>query len=284
MTLGIAILWSTSPLFYRAIGDTPAVEVVFYRSLFLALGVSLFVVSRYRASTARVVRSIGLPGALAALCLAGASLCFVSAVNHTTIAVLSFTLGATPFFAAILAWLALREHVSVATMVAMLMALAGIVIMVLEGLAIGTLIGNVLALGAAVCSAAYAVSLRYGRSVDQVPSVMVSGFFGMILMAPLVSDFRIPLWDLSMCAIQGFFISAMCNSLFTICIRNVPAAEVTLLSLLEVVLAPVGAWLVFSEIPSSWTVAGGSVLLLAVLGHAVVATSGLRARRRSPSA
>ena len=272
LTLGISVLWSTSPLFYRAIQDTPPLEAVFYRSLFLTLGVSFFVALRYRSTFLSGVRAIGMPGAVAALSLVLSAMCFIAAVRHTTIANISFTFGTTPLFAALLGWVALRERVSLGTWIAMAIAAGGVAIMVLDGFAAGTLHGNLLALAAAITGAGYAVALRFGRYVDQVPAIMVSGIFGMALSAPFVLDFRIPWFDLSLCAIQGLLISGFCNSLYTVCARLVPVVELTLLSLIEIMLSPLGAWIVFAEVPSGRTLLGGGVLLAAVFGHAIVST------------
>ena len=278
LTLSISVLWSTSPLIYRSLDEIGSFTLVFYRSLFLALGVSLFVALRYRSTFLSGVRAIGVPGATAALCLVVAGIFFIVAIKLTTIANLSFTMGATPFFTALLAWAVLRERVEATTWIAIAVAIVGIGVMVLDGLAAGSLLGNVLALGAAIASAGYAVALRFGRNVDQVPAVMVSGIFGMLLVAPVVDSFRIPWNDLALCAAQGMFISAFCNSMFTICARMVPAAELTLLSMLEIVLSPVGAWLLFTEVPSRLTLIGGGVLFAAVIGHALVATGVINVR------
>ena len=272
MALGISVLWSTSPLFYRAVGDTPTVEIVFYRSFFLTVGVAFFVWLRYRSSIISRIRAIGMPGSVAALCLSLSSVCYVAAVDRTTIAAIAFTYGSTPFFTAALAWVVLGERVSRLTWVAMSIAAVGIGLMVAEGFALGTLEGNILAVGSAVASAGFVVSLRYGRSVDQVPAVMVSGIIGMAFMSPFVADFSLPLRDLGFIAFQGLCISAFCNSVFTWCAKVVPAAELTLFSLLEIVLSPIGAWLIFAEVPTKWTVIGGGVLLLAVFSHAIVST------------
>ena len=232
----------------------------------------MFVALRYRSTFLSGVRAIGAPGAIAAFCLVLASIAFIPAVRLTTIANVSFAFGATPFFTALLAWLVLRERIDAITWLAIAIALAGIGLMVLDGLAAGNLLGNMLALGCALASACYVVALRYGRNVDQIPAIMVSGLFGMAITAPLIDDFSLSWRTLALCAMQGMLVSAFCNSMFTVCARLLPAAELTLLSLLEIVLSPVGAWLVFAEVPSDLTLVGGSVLFAAVTGHALVST------------
>ena len=279
LILGISVLWSTSPLFYRAIGDTPVMEIVLYRSFFLTLGVAFFLVLKYGSISLVQIRAIGVPGLVAAFSLISSSVFYVAAVDHTTIAVIAFTYGATPFFAAALGLLILREPVGKGTWLAMSVAATGIILMVVESFKLGNVVGIVLAVGSMVGAAGFAVSLRYGRNVDQVPAILVSGLLGLVFTAPFVSDFAIPLRDLALCAVQGLCISAFCNSMFTVCARVVPAAELTLLSLLEIVLSPIGAWLLFTEVPTEWTMIGGALLLISIFGQAIGSIMVGRSRR-----
>lgn len=279
LTLGISVMWSTSPLFYRAIGDTPVMEIVFYRSLFLTIGVAFFVGLKYRSSALLQIRAIGASGLVAAFTLVASSMFYVAAIDRTTIAVVAFTYGATPFFAAALGLLILHEPVGKGTWIAMGLAASGITLMVVESFKLGSAAGTALALGSTVAAAAFAISLRYGRNVDQVPAILVSGLLGLTVTAPFVSDFAIPLRDLTLCAVQGLCISAFCNSMFTVCARVVPAAELTLLSLLEIVLSPIGAWLIFAEVPTTWIMIGGALLLASIFGQAIGSIMTGRSRR-----
>jgi drug/metabolite transporter (DMT)-like permease len=195
---------------------------------------------------------MGTPGLAAALCLSTASVCFLQALHFTTIANISFLVAAHPFFAAALAWLLLKERVTLRTWIAAALALLGVLLMVLEGIAIGGGLGN-------IC---------FGRRIDMTPAVALSGVLALVFSAPLVVDFRISWHDLGLCLLQGMVISAICNSLFAYAARSVPAAEVTLFTLLETVLAPLWVWLVISETPSVLTLIGGAIILIAILGHA----------------
>ncbi len=223
---------------------------------------------RYRRGVWQAFRTIGRPGWAAALCLSTASLCFLQALHFTTIANISFLVAAHPFFAAALAWLLLGERVTLRTWIAAALALGGVLLMVFEGFAFGGALGNILGLGAAILSAGYAVALRFGRRVDMTPAVALSGVLALIISAPLVIDFQISWHDLGLCLLQGLIISAICNSLFAYAARSVPAAELTLFTLLETVLAPIWVWLAISETPTVLTLIGGAIILIAILGHA----------------
>jgi drug/metabolite transporter (DMT)-like permease len=272
IVFSIAFFWSFSGLIFRQIEAAEPWEIIFYRSVGVALGVTFAVVIRYQRAAGQAFRRIGKPGLAAALCLSTASLCFLQALHFTTIANISFLVAAHPFFAAALAWLLLKERVTLRTWFAAALALAGVLLMVLEGLAFGRALGNILGLAAAILSAGYAVALRFGRHIDMTPAVALSGVLALTFSAPLVVDFQISWHDLSLCLLQGMVISAICNSLFAYAVRAVPAAEVTLFTLLETVLAPVWVWLVIDERPTGLTLIGGTIILIAILGHAYSAT------------
>lgn len=268
IALGIACVWSFSGLIFRSIEEAGPWEVIFYRSIGVSLGVSLAVVLRYRGSTWLACRRIAAPGIAAALCLCAGTLLFIHAVQLTTIANISFLIAVSPFIAAALAWLLLRETVTLRTWIAAAVALCGVLVMVFDGLALGDATGIFLALGTATLMAGYAVSVRLGRNTDMTPAVALSGFLAMFGSALMVSDFSISWHDLGLCLLQGAFISAACNCLFAYAARSVPAAELMLLGLIETVLAPTWVWLVISEVPSLATVIGGAIILIAIIGHA----------------
>ena len=171
----IAFLWSFSGLIFRHIEAAEPWEIIFYRSLGVALGVTIAVIIRYRRGVWQAFRTIGRPGWAAALCLSTASLCFLQALHFTTIANISFLVAAHPFFAAALAWLLLGERITLRTWIAAALALGGVLLMVFEGFAFGGALGNILGLGAAILSAGYAVALRFGRRVDSEPSPAKAG-------------------------------------------------------------------------------------------------------------
>ena len=268
IALGIACAWSFTGLIFRSIEEAGSWEVIFYRSISVSLGVSLAVLLRHRGSTWQACRGIGRPGITAALCLGSGTLMFLHSMQFTTIANITFLIAASPFITAALAWLLLRETVTLRTWIAAALALCGVLVMVFDGLALGDATGIFLALGTATAMAGYAVSVRLGRNVDMTPAIALSGILAMFGSALMVSDFAISWHDLGLCLLQGAFISAACNSLFAYAARAVPAAELMLLGLIETVLAPTWVWLAIGELPSLATVIGGVIILIAVIGHA----------------
>lgn len=279
LTLSTAIAWSFTGLIFRHVEDATPWQILFYRALLLSAALAVAFGMRHGRQTIRVVTGIGFAGLAAAVFLGLGSIFYIFAIAHTTIANVAFLTSSVPFLTAVAGWLVLRERVKGATWVCIAIAMAGVAVMVAEGFAIGGWFGNLMALAGALVSAGYAIALRYGRKADLSPCVVVSGVVTMAITAPFAGDFSISWHDLALCALQGVAISALCNVLFTYCARWVPAAELTLLSLLESVFSPFWVWLVIGEVPSDWTLIGGVIVLAAVAGQALAA---LR-RDRSPA-
>lgn len=264
VALVLAAGWSTTGLVFRLIEEAGALEIVFYRSLGLASAVTSFVAFRYRINTLRAFRATGWPGVIGGAGLGFASVAFIMAIERTTIANISFLIASAPFFVGALAWIVMREPMSRRTILASVIAMAGVAVMVWEGFAGGSWEGNLLALACSLLASFYVVACRFGRGRDMVPSVAVSGMMACAAAALTADHLSISFHDLTMCIIQGVFISAVCNGLFTLAARHLPAAELTVLSMVESVLSPFWVFLFLSEIPTLLTIVGGSVILAAV--------------------
>lgn len=284
LALGLAVAWSMSGLIFRQIQDADAAQIIFYRGLSLTSALLCFVFWRYRGRTVAAFRALGSVGWFAAFTLGASSIFYLYALKATTIANIAFLNAATPFIAGGLAWLLLRESMSRLTVVAVSLALAGVAVMVWEGFAVGSWFGNLMALTAVIISGTYVVALRFGKGVDLIPAVAISGLAAAVMVVPMIDDFTISLHDLAYCVLQGVFISGLCNGLYTFCARHLPAAELTLLSLAESVLSPLWVWLVISEVPSELTLIGGAIVLSAVALQAFWRPMFLNRRRRQPAA
>lgn len=269
LALVLAAGWSTSGLIFRHIEHASAPQVIFYRSLCLTFAVTAFVAWRYRIATPRAFRAVGWPGIVGALGLGLASVTFIMAIERTTIANISFLIAAAPFFVGVLAWTAMGEAMSRRTQAATAMAMVGVAAMVWEGFAFGTWDGNLLALACALLSSFYIVAVRFGQRIDMVPTVALSGVVAAVTAAAMTSSFAIGWHDLALCVLQGIFVSALCNGLFTLCARHLPAAELTVLSMIESVLSPIWVLIAFAEVPTGLTIAGGGIVLAAVAFQAL---------------
>lgn len=258
-------------------------QFLVYRAL--GLVATLLLVLAARRGVRAAFRRAGWNGIAAGLCLATAFVGFVFSITHTTVANTLFLLSASPFLAAVLSRLLLGETVSRATWRAMLGAAAGVALMVWEGVSGGALFGNLTGLGAALGFAGFSVALRRGRTVDMLPAVCVAGAASALVSAAaallLGTGLAVPAWDLGLSLTYGVVGVGAGLWLYTLGSRHLPAAELTLLSLTEVVLGPVWVWLGFGEVPSPLTLLGGVVLLGALAGQAL---SGVVRRPRPPPA
>ena len=253
-------------LVLRNIDDADVWQINFYRSLALVVTVGLIMLFRYRGQTARKVVQIGRPGLLAGALLAGAGVAFLQAITNTTVANTLFTLSAIPFISAFLAWLLLREALQRSTLITMLVAAAGVFVMMAEGVGSGSSYGNAMALLTALLFASYAIIVRQNRTIDMLPALMVSGLL-IVLVAGILrwDELGISTHDLLLCLLLGGGLSGITNALFIAASRHLVAAELTLFMLLEFALGPIWVWIFINEVPTEWTIVGGAIVILAVV-------------------
>ena len=272
IVLMAGILWSFQALMIRQIEEAGPWAILAWRSLAMAPVLLAFLAWRRGGSPFPAIRRAGLAGVLGDVGLVAAMGGAILAFQTTTIANAAFLLAASPFLAAILGWLILREAVAPRTWGAIALALLGIFIMVRDGLAGGALVGNVAALVSALGFAAFSVALRWRRVEDSLPASILGASFAVVAGAlatrhvgqPLV----IPAPDLMWCVIMGVVTMSGGMILYTLGSRVVPSAELTLLSNTEVLLAPFWVWLIMGETASTATFIGGAVVLVAILFNA----------------
>ena len=276
------VLWSTVGLGIRMIDEATVWQILLYRSISLSLFLAMVIYLRSRRNLFKVVTAAGLPGSIAGLALVGAYSGGIYGIQSTSVANAMLLFASAPFMAAILGWIFLREKVRKATWVAILFAIVGIGIMVQDKTQGGAaLLGNLAALGSAFGFAVFTVALRWGRSGDMLPAVFLSGIFAIFITSSICLlsglSFQISVNDTSIAMGMGVFQVGAGLVLYTLGSKTLPAAELTLLSLAEVLLGPLWVYLFLNEVATLNTLLGGLVLLLAIAGNAI---SG--ARRKPP--
>jgi drug/metabolite transporter (DMT)-like permease len=257
-----AVAWSTAGLLQRELSFGTTTQVA-GRALFALLALLAYVAVSHRAGLVDAFRSVGRAGVAVAVCMAIASGSFIIALNHTSVAHVLFIQAVAPVVAALLGSVVLAEPVSARTWAAMLVALAGV------GLMIGTP-GGGSALGdgmSLVMTFAFAVAIvitRHRRDVSMAPATCLAQLLLVIVAAPFAHPGAVGGRDLVLLMLIGVGQMALAMALFTIGARLIPAAEVALISLLEVVLGPLWVWLALSEQPDAATLIGGGVVVAAV--------------------
>jgi drug/metabolite transporter (DMT)-like permease len=265
-------------LVLRSMSEADAWQINFYRALALAIAIASILIVQYRGQAFVQVRRIGRPGLASGALLTVAGITFLQAITNTTVANTLFTLSAIPFITAALAWLFLRETLQRATILTMLAAALGVGVMMVEGIGLGSLYGNGMALVTAFCFAGFAVIVRRNRQVDMLPTLMVSGLAMFVVSFILRwDDLAIPLNDILLCFLWGGILSGVGNALFIVASRHLVAAELTLFMLLEFALGPIWVWLFVSEVPTVWTIVGGVLVISSVTVRAL-----LEMRRSAP--
>ena len=274
------VLWSTVGLGIRMIEDATVWQILFYRSISLSL--FLYVVIRLRSgeSPFKQIGRVGMPAVIAGLALVAAYAGGIYAIQVTSVASAMLLFATAPFMAATLGWIVLGESVRTATWIAIAVALAGIAIMVSGNSGTVDFIGSAAALGSAFGFAVFTVALRWGRTTEMLPAVFLSGVFGFVITF-FVCQFLglsivISLRDGGIAMGMGVFQVGAGLILYTLGSRSLPAAELTLLSLAEVLLGPFWVWLFLGETASVNTLLGGTILLAAITGNA------LSGKRRKP--
>jgi drug/metabolite transporter (DMT)-like permease len=277
LVLMAGVAWSSMGLGIRMIEDANVWQILFYRSI--ALASFLFCIITYRSGfkPVAVVRKSGLAGAVGGVGLVFAFAGGIYAIQTTTVANAMFLFASAPFLAAVFGRIILREDVRKATWVAMIFASIGIAIMVIDGISTGQVAGNLSAILSALGFAVFTIALRWGKLEDMLPAVFLAGIFAIMTAAVICQvkgyGFSVPRNDILIALSMGVFQVGLGLTIFTIGSKVVPAAELALLSMTEVLLGPIWVWFFLGETASFYTLFGGLVLMLAIAGNAV---SGLR--------
>ena len=277
LVLAAGICWSSMGLGIRHIEVANVWQILFFRSIALTPLLLLVLTLRARGNPLPIIQKAGLAGGVGGISLVFAFSGGILAVQTTSVASAMFLFAAAPFFAAVLGWLVLKEHVRKATWISMMAALVGIVIMVWGGISIGRIIGNVAALISALGFAVFTISLRWNKLEDMLPTVFLAGLFAIIIAGALCQikgyGLDVPKPDIWIALALGVFQVGAGLILYTLGSNVVPSAELALLSMTEVVFGPFWVWLFLGETAGGYTLLGGMILLIAIASNAL---SGLR--------
>ncbi len=258
-----AVAWSTAGVLQRQLTlDTPT--QVFGRAVFAGLALLVYVAVVDRGRVVQAFRSVGVAGIGVAVCVAVASGAFIAALNHTGVARVLFILALSPVLAALLARVTLGEVISRRTVVAMVMALGGVALM-LGAPGEGDLAGDSLAFLAALAFAVMVVITRWRHDVSMAPATCLSQVILVVAFLPFASPGEIGGDDVGWLAALGIGQIGLGFALLTVGARLIPAAQVGLITLLEVVLGPLWVWLALDERPSTLTLVGGAIVIGAIV-------------------
>ena len=266
LVTGATLAWSSAGLLARWVATDPW-TTLFWRSLFATMSLLSYMALRDRGAVVQSFRRLGRVGVAMAVCFAVSMMCFINALNLTTVAAVLIFQAAAPLFAATLAWIFLKERVGPKKLFAILITMAGVLVMVSGAGAVGRLTGDVLS---AVMGITYAGTIVLARVRPDVPTTAASCLAVIIvaLVSAPFAKFSVTPHDLALLALFGFGQMGLALILSTAGVRLIPAADAGLISVLESVLAPLSVWLVFGEDPGGNTLVGGVIVVVAVIAAA----------------
>ncbi|HET8754447.1 MAG TPA: DMT family transporter [Solirubrobacteraceae bacterium] len=258
-----AVAWSTAGVMQRQLTLDTATQVM-GRAVFAGLALLAYVAVVERGEVRRAFRSVGLAGVAVAVCVATASGSFIAALNHTSVARVLFLLTVAPVLAALLARVTLGEPITQRTMLAMALAVAGVAVM-LGAPSEGSLAGDGLSLVCALSFAVMIVITRWRHDVSMAPATCLSQAMLVVIFLPFATPGAIGGGDVGWLAALGIGQIGLGFALLTVGARLIPAVQVGLITLLEVVLGPLWVWLALDERPSTLTLVGGAIVIVAIV-------------------
>ena len=272
------ILWSFGPLVVRYMDQPELVpwQYLFARGITIFILLNIYLFFEEGLDFLNNYKKIGLSGLIGGAVLGTALISFLWSITHTSAAITLLCLAAMPFMTALLGFLFLKEIISTNVWVAIFTAAVGIVIMALGNFETGSLFGLSFGLISALGFSIFSVTLRWRKETPKFTTVAFAGFFCAIVSlfilintdSALISNSR----NQSLFAVHGTLV-CLGLILYSIGSKAIPAAELTLLSLTEVIGGILWVWLPIlgiNEVPSNTTVIGGFLIFLAIIYYSLI--------------
>jgi len=277
LTFGIlgVLLLSPDTLIIRLVDADPW-SFIAWRGGLMMIGMFVILALRFRHRLFARTFAIGWLGILIAILFALNNVFFQLSVQSTTVANTLVIIATAPLFAALFSVLFLRERVPTRTWVAIVVSAAGVALVFIGDIGAGSLFGNVAALISAVGLGVHFVLVRLARPVDMSPAIAVAGLFIMVIGMVMATDLYLDPRQFGLIAILGLILLPLSFAFLTRAPNHIPAAEVSLIILLETILGPLWVWLAVAEQPPLQTVVGGALIILVLIIHSIMSLNGRR--------
>jgi len=271
------VFWSFGALVVRFIEDARSVpwQYLFFRGSTIFILINIYLFAKEGKSFIKNYKKIGASGIIGGISLGIAMMCFIWSITHTTAAITLLMLAAMPFMTAILGYIFLKEKVSTTTFTAIIIAAIGIVFMAFTSRQIGTLFGLAIGLLSSFGFSIFSVSLRWRTNTPTFTTVAVAGLFcatfSFIVLMFNDTGFFTTFRNSSLSALHGTLV-CVGMVLYSIGSKHLPAADLTLLSLTEVLGGIFWVWLPIigiNEVPTINTIIGGSIITLALMYYSL---------------
>ena len=278
IVLFAGLFWSLGPYVVRNIdaANTVPWQYLFTRGVVIFLLLNCFLYFEEGIKFYKNYLKVGLSGILGGLGLAIAMISFIWSITNTSAAITLLCLAAMPFITAFLGFLFFKDKISLSVWLTIIIAAVGIVIMAIGNKNTGSIIGLIFGLASALGFAIFSVSLRWRRQTPKFTTVSIAG-----LICAIISGIVILNQDLNFLSSsknQALFAthgSLVCIGLilYSIGSKHIPAAELTLLSLTEVIGGIFWVWLPWlgiNEIPSNNTIIGGFLIFVSIFYYSLI--------------
>ena len=272
------LLWSFGPLVVRNMDDPGLIlwQYLFARGLVIFFLLNIYLFFDGGIEFYKNYLRIGIAGIIGGVGLGTAMITFIWSITNTSAAITLLCLSAMPFITALLGFLFLKEKIRPSVWVAIFVASIGVAIMAFDSVSIGSINGLIYGLASALGFSIFSVSLRWKKETPKFTTVAIAGLFCCIFSITIL--IQKDLNFLSSSKNEGLFAihgTLVCLGLilYSIGSKNLPAAELTLLSLTEVIGGIFWVWipiLGINEIPTNNTIIGGFLIFMAIIYYSLV--------------
>ena len=278
------LFWSFGPYVVRHIDEAQQVpwQYLFTRGLVIFIILNLFLYLEEGSEFINNYKKIGISSLIGGVGLGIAMISFIYSITNTSAAVTLLCLAAMPFITALLGFMFLKETISTNVWVSIAIAASGIIIMAIDNTSENTIIGLVFGILSSVGFAVFSTTLRWKKETPKFTTVAIAGLFccifsGIII---LINDltFLSTGKNHALFATHGTLV-CLGLILYSIGSKHIPAAELTLLSLTEVIGGIFWVWvpiLGINEIPSQSTVIGGFFIFISIIYYSLIIQSNKR--------
>ena len=278
------IFWSFGPYVVRNIDQAHTVpwQYLFARGMVIFILLNFYLYLEEGLGFLKNYSKIGVSGIIGGIGLAAAMITFIWSITNTTAAITLLCLAAMPFITALLGFLFLKEKISMNVWISILIATVGIIIMAFGNHEKNTLIGFVLGIVSALGFSVFSVSLRWRKETPKFTTVALAGLICFLISSAVMISKDLSFFSSSkneaLFAVHGTIV-CLGMILFAIASKTIPAAELTLLSLTEVIGGIFWVWLPWlgiNEIPGTNTIIGGFFIFLALFYYSLIIKSNRR--------
>ncbi len=277
VVLFAGLLWSFGPLVVRYIDQPNLVpwQYLFARGITIFCILNIYLIFEEGAEFYKNYFKIGLSGLVGGVGLGCAMITFIWSITNTSAAITLLCLAAMPFMTALLGFLFLKEKISLNVWLSIIIAAAGIIIMAFGNTNTGSLLGLMFGLISALGFSVFSVSLRWRKETPKFTTVAIAGLFCATVSTLIIIDskgsFLSSSYNEGLFAIHGTLV-CLGLILYSIGSKVIPAAELTLLSLTEVIGGIFWVWLPFlgiNEVPTNNTIIGGFLIFISIIYYSL---------------